>query len=1081
MKRKVKWNILLFLVLAILLTAGISYLGLGQTLSKNKATSSNEKDTHKMSIAFVNEDQGAELSGKKYTFGDDIQTSVLKDTAHDWATVSRGVAESGLKRDVYNLMIIIPNDFSKKALSLTSTSPEKIQVDYKINDVGNDDLKIEAEKTASNLVADINQRVIDVYFASILTNLQEAQENISTLVAKEKKHTSRYDSAVKDPLSNYTNQFEIVQNYTGSSKESFSGFEDLLKNQESSLADASKENEAYQESLNSLVAMQEKNAPFGTTFTDNLQKYSASISADSVQGQLAALEQANAVLFAELQTMQDSTSLMSQTQALQNYIQDVNSRITNLDQQLNTTIQADIYEDVENELVKILSGSSGGESKSYTIQEIRQDINNRFTDELRAEIKNLQYFKPEDAALLGIDTTEYNHIKELAAKFMSENPDGFDEAEMNQETTDLTITQPVRDTYKEILDRLATEGKPISSQVFSLPQTIKDTEIKINYDSLFRLENIKVFKVVGDERQEVPIKSRNNTKDGETTLTFSQEGVAGDYEVTATAILKTTAVPEDFQMFGTLDVSMMALQYTDQDVNLSLAGESDSKDGSGLKVNRTFIQNAIAIKMNEIGSYYTEEDLTKDVTKMFKELQKITQYYDRTAVLFRTYYGLDPFQSDFHLEDKPLSEQATDASYYAIFNRDNLLNNIAEMASKNVTDAYKDKLRSFEAQIAAYKETMADIETRSTDVAERLAETSSEAAIQNENLTKMLEEMANWQEVSSSLLEENQVIVANGSDADSAIMTINGDFSGLLTRSQSLAEATSSNLGAAEGVYKTFDAIDQEAKNIKSSGEGIISDASTLSKDLAKKLTADETFSDNFQEVMSNSRVGDRPNENLYNFLSSPVEKVNGKAIAAGDKATPYYLVLIMTLIAIFTSYVISSQEKKRIQRDEFSEELSIAAKNLPVTFLTVCVAIAEGLIIGVISGNIFDAHQIGLFLWIGICVIMMLVLVMGFTYLLRQLHMFGMFIILFLVGTYLFLTDAVGLNVDRTSVLGTLQKYSPLQYMELVLNRILNGENNFLILMYIFIGVAAIFVVLNLFVIRKTTTGEEEATHENI
>ncbi|EUJ52905.1 hypothetical protein [Listeria fleischmannii] len=188
-----------------------------------------------------------------------------------------------------------------------------------------------------------------------------------------------------------------------------------------------------------------------------------------------------------------------------------------------------------------------------------------------------------------------------------------------------------------------------------------------------------------------------------------------------------------------------------------------------------------------------------------------------------------------------------------------------------------------------------------------------------------------------------------------------------------------------------------------------------------------------------------------------------------------------MTLIALFTSYVISHQEKKRIQHDAFSEELSLASKNLPITFLTAFVAIAEGIIIGAISGNIFNTSHIGFILWMGICVILMLMLVMSFTYLLRQLQMVGMFIILSLVGIYLFLTDAVGLNIDRSSIFGTLQTYSPLQYIEVLLNRILNGENNFLILMYIFIGVAALFIVLNLFVIRKSTVESEEAANEDI
>lgn len=1076
MKRKVKWNILLFLVLAVLLTIGISYIGLNQNVSKNKSTPDKE-ETHKMSIAFVNEDQGAELSGKKYTFGDDIQTSVLKDKSHDWTTVSRGVAESGLKRDVYNLMIIIPDNFSKKALSLTSTSPEKIQVDYKINDVGNNDLKVEAEKTASNLVADINQRVIDVYFASILTNLQEAQDNISTLVAKEKKHTARYDNTVNNPLANYTNQFEAVQNYTSSSKESFSGFQDLLNGQKTALLDASKENAAYQKTLEGLVTLQEKNAPFGTTFADNLQKYSASLSSDSVQNELGTLEQANLVLYSELQSMQDSMSLMSQTQALQNYIEDVNKRITTLDTEMNNTIQADILHDVQVELTDILSGKSGGSNESYTINDLRADVNNRFINRLKAEINGLQYFDSEDEELLGLSSDEYQRVKVLAKQFMNENSADFAEDKLNQKTKKTTILdslQPVKDNK---IQELTNTGVTIESKEVTLDETDENeqTEIKIQYDPNFTLSDIKIL----EDGIEIG-SSVAPGEPGEDTVTFTQtKGAPHTYKISFVAKLNSAT---DISFFGNLDVSLMAIQkmhkYVLKDDTLIMDPALTNTDLEDTELT----QNALLIPIEKNDPFFKEADFTEAGKEMFREIQSIVRNYERSALLFQLYYGINVNSPNYSFEFRQkLEDQATNSSYYAIFNRDNLLDAIVEKASGNVTKAYKDKLSNFEAQIASYKQTMSDANDRSVDVAERLVKTSSEAAAQNESLAKMISEVDLWRSASSDLLKENQVVLQSGSDEKSAAMMVNSDFGGLLARSQSLADSTGSNLNAADGVYKTFDAIDQEAKNIQTSGKDLISEAGTLSKDLAKKLASDETFSKNFSGVMSNSRVGDRPNEGLYQFLSSPVEKVNGKTIAAGDKATPYYMVLIMTLIALFTSYVISHQEKKRIQHDAFSEELSLASKNLPITFLTAFVAIAEGIIIGAISGNIFNTSHIGFILWMGICVILMLMLVMSFTYLLRQLQMVGMFIILSLVGIYLFLTDAVGLNIDRSSIFGTLQTYSPLQYIEVLLNRILNGENNFLILMYIFIGVAALFIVLNLFVIRKSTVESEEAANEDI
>lgn len=92
-----------------------------------------QDDVQRMTVVLVNEDEGATLNENPYYFGREFVKRIEKDDTHDWYVVSRGVAESGLARNVYNMMIIIPHDFSERALSIDSEAPERVQLLYKIN------------------------------------------------------------------------------------------------------------------------------------------------------------------------------------------------------------------------------------------------------------------------------------------------------------------------------------------------------------------------------------------------------------------------------------------------------------------------------------------------------------------------------------------------------------------------------------------------------------------------------------------------------------------------------------------------------------------------------------------------------------------------------------------------------------------------------------------------------------------------------------------------------------------------------------------------------------------------------------
>src|SRR5699024_12767809 len=144
-----------------------------------------------------------------------------KNDEQDWYVVSRGVAENGLDRGTYDMMIVIPNDFSQRALSLNDDSPEQVVLDYKINASENDKVQAQAEDTASSILNDFNRRIIDVYFASVIGNLQDAQDNITTLVEEEEEHTSKYNSSINSTISEYYDQIMKVEKYTVASMSIF--------------------------------------------------------------------------------------------------------------------------------------------------------------------------------------------------------------------------------------------------------------------------------------------------------------------------------------------------------------------------------------------------------------------------------------------------------------------------------------------------------------------------------------------------------------------------------------------------------------------------------------------------------------------------------------------------------------------------------------------------------------------------------------------------------------------------------------------------------------------------------------------
>ncbi|WP_341392039.1 type VII secretion protein EsaA [Bacillus thuringiensis] len=1213
--KKFKWSILLFIILALVLSTGVSYLALNQNVKK-----ANENTTPKMTVALVNEDQGTVFEGNKIAFGDQFVKNVNKNTKQEWYVVSRGVAENGLKNNNYNMMIVIPNDFSRKAVAIDSEIPEKLTLNYKVNATGNKDLKAEAENTASVILEDFNKQIIDVYFASIIGKLQGAQDNIGKIIEKGNVQTTMYKKDIHSPLANYTNQFKTVQDYTGVSVNSFKGFQDVLKGFGQALDEGNKSNSTYLDGFNNFQKMQTDNNLLANNFTNQFNQYMNDMNTGDALKQLSALESANKIISNQFTFSEKEPNILTDAAAIQKYLADVKKQVSEYDTELAGKLESDIQETVIKKLKQSMSNDGKQEIFINTLMKqpdvrIKKQIEN-----LIAKLPSLNMEEIGQSDLPDATKLQLQNVIQFTKKYNKENNFYYDPVNKIS----------LGNAIKEVKDRLYTEGitfsdtakviKMESPQILKIkiPEEFKldgstgflhidgedrtsdflqseageitiaprnEGDIKISLDVKLKDPNINIdvfspvmwqWELSGTHKKETsPEKEKPNKEDKgtqtenskvENVVHKSQYGIMPLVHNAKTPIIKkmenTTGNNEGSQGGGTgkgngtggnpgggtgtdngtggnpgggtgtdngtggnpgggtgtdngtggnpgggtgtdngtggnpgggtgtdngtggnpgggtgtdngTGGNPGGGTGTDNGTGGNPGGGTGTDNGTGGNPGgETGTDNGKVIESttNQVIHQKTEKitDITSSV--LIKEAVDTVESYQGLMSLYEMYYGIDLRTKDVgpKLEEGSLDAIATDQSLYYVLNKQSLIDLISNLVSSSITTEIKQDMSGLKQKINSYQQSITSADQNSMLLAEKLNGTTQQATSMNENLGEYLKGLAKWRENSLKLVEEQQVLTANHAGEQTAVLSLDSGIKSLMMQSQSLVESSKHSLATSDDVYKTFDQINGQAKEIQDSGTTIVSKADLLLNDFTKKMEDDKSFSKNFTKILANSRIGDRQNEMLYDFLASPVQKQNDGVIVAGNAFTPYLIVLTCFIVALFTAYAIANQEKKRMQSDHFEEKFSLIDMNVPTTVVAFGISIVEGISIGIISGRLLKFGQDQSLLWIAFITFIMMAFVLVSTYLLRQIKMVGMFILLVFLSMYLFLTEAVGSKVDQMSSVGKIRQFSPLQYIESFLNDFISGKDTGKVIFVVLFVIAIIGLVSNLFVWHK-------------
>ncbi|KXT85017.1 putative secretion accessory protein EsaA/YueB [Streptococcus sp. DD11] len=260
------------IVLIIALLAAVVALNI--SVQKNTTSSNNSKlktsQQTKLNVAIVNEDQAVRVDKKEYNLGASYVKNIERDDSQNWFVVTRGAADSGLSNGKYQLAITIPSDFSEKILDVNAISADKTTVTYKVNAAGNLQVENDANNLAKDIIADLNSQLVDMYMASILSNLYTAQQNVQASSEVQIANIGSYRTNLLESAIGSKNIFPTLVSMSSSSVEANNSLKTTLETYSKAFDDLDQSQSAYGNNFENLIKQRGEDQISYAAFMDQL-------------------------------------------------------------------------------------------------------------------------------------------------------------------------------------------------------------------------------------------------------------------------------------------------------------------------------------------------------------------------------------------------------------------------------------------------------------------------------------------------------------------------------------------------------------------------------------------------------------------------------------------------------------------------------------------------------------------------------------------------------------------------------------------------------------------------------------------
>ena len=412
--------------LVIALLAAVVTLNVAVQKNTSSARDSKIKTDQKtkLNVAVVNEDRAVKVDKKEYNLGASYVKNLERDDSQNWYIVTRGAADAGLENGKYQLVVTIPSDFSEKVLDVNAISADRTIVTYKVNAAGNQQIENEANNLAKDIIADLNSQLVDMYMASILSNLYTAQQNVQASSEVQITNIGNYRTNLLESAIGSKNIFPTLVSMSASSVEANNSLKTTLETYAKAFDDLDNSQATYGKNFDSLLKQRADDQINYAAFMKQLMEMDEKVVHDDTQKLYAKLEE----------TQKNFTKQLGPTDEVKDVDADnVSQQLQDLETALETERgQLDVHKQQIKDFVdnKLRTYYGVEEGKPITLSAVLGDATTSYDASLKAQIaeavKALPASQPTEVKFgLPVPALDYSTISQFGT------PQGNGSAELD--------------------------------------------------------------------------------------------------------------------------------------------------------------------------------------------------------------------------------------------------------------------------------------------------------------------------------------------------------------------------------------------------------------------------------------------------------------------------------------------------------------------------------------------------------------------------------------------------------------------------------------------------------------------------
>ena len=1074
MRKKVLFSLGMLLLFVTMI---VSFFAIVKPTPISRTNSDSSVQQAPIKVAIVNEDTGKVYNGQPINIANTLVNSFIAKNNYKVEVVSRSIAESGLKNETYQLMIVLPSKFSEEALAIESTSPVQAKFQYQIQ--SSDQLTVkQAEQAVVAFKELFNKDLINIYFTSIIGNLKTAQGQVADVVTNEHESLTSFNNKLVDPLAQYGQQFNGLGSSPNNLLSSYSSFNKTLLNTNDAFKSIDSVNKTYEETINGIDKQQKKWDNSLNTREQALSNYDKDFSKLSVEKQLSQLAAINTQFnnnFSEPAIWKETTDKAS------SYNKDIAKLLESLkknNKEIDDTLSnydTKIREAVESSLAKNPSAVDGA---NKTLGSYIKSLNTSMQNQITSKWPSVYY---DDAAInnLSLSDTDKQHLKNISAfiqwyskKTGKDLPTLQATTLENEEFSQLKNDIKSKSTTKRELTLPLFEGK-ISKLTLTVPSGYYLKESNFGFSDLGGGSYQVSFP--GEVSPGMTISYTLGIKNENDLNVLSP--VLVKYQLDTTEDVKV--IKEDAPYVEKDKIENETVHAAPVSSATSVASGSSTPDVQKPTEIITITKTITTTKINQtekkvLNRHYEMQDIISNweynPTKLTQAVYKDVEAYLQLSGLVTAYYGLDLSKNTY----TDTTFVPAEGSLAALANNDDLKTIVTNLIKATTVEALKSDLKISDKKLTDIQSRLANAEKLTSNI-EQLRTTT------NDLITQLRQLIEQTKLVDTTIKGKPSFVATEKVDNTSMVnvsMDMNRDLGTLISASKTLMDNTKANQAVSETIQATMTQLTNDVNTLEKDGKSLSARVSELKNIMSSEYGSNEEFLKNFSTVLSNTRTGNTKNDAVYEYLSNPVDASKiGNVVSAAtnrpsqtnrqDERSGLLVILISYLVSLVVAYLFQHADKEELQRlISLKDRLSWRNSSGPMFFLSV-ISVAVGSIIAIVSG-VKLAFSVGQLSWfVMLLVLVSLMMTYSLNILLDKLKSLGFLISISLLLLYIISATQLfdEYYVNPAPILTTL---SPLTYLEGVVRSFINQQNGVVQSVMVIVVLTIALGLVNIFLYRQ-------------